>query len=106
MSGISEKNEAVRAPTSDDLESTLPVQPLKSSESSRVPSTKRKRKFSRQVERAKRLILSGEIEPKARPVAEHCQCAYRTALSILSVLTDQGVIVRDGRGWRVPDRAA
>ena len=96
---LSRKNEPVRSPTSDELEPSLPVTPLKTSESGRVPGTSRQRKFERQVERARAGIVAGHIEPKARPVAEHCQCAYRTALSILARLTDQGVVKRHGRGW-------
>ena len=95
-----EKIEAVGAPVSHELDATLPVTPAKTSESGRVPGTKRQRKFQQQCERAKRAIVAGEIEPKARPIAEHCQCAYRTALSILSVLTDQGIVEREGRGWK------
>lgn len=100
MTSAGQKNEALSGPTSDDLESTPPVAPAKTRKSNRVPSTKRRRQFDRQVQMAKAAILSGEIEPKARPIAEHCQCAYRTALSILQILTDQGIVVRDGRGWK------
>ena len=100
MLTMTNENEAVRAPTSADLDQPLPVTPLKTGKSGRVPGTKRARKFGQQVERAKRAILAGEIEPKARPIAEHCQCAHRTALSILQILTEQGVVVRDGRGWK------
>lgn len=95
-----EKIEAVGPPVSDDLDPGRTQLPVKTCYQGRVPGTKRKRKFQRQCERAKRAIVAGEIEPKARPIAEHCQCAYRTALSILSVLTDQGIVEREGRGWK------
>ena len=72
----------------------------------RIPGTKRQRKFERQVEKARKGIISGAIEPKTREVAEHCQAAYRTALSILATLTNDGVIVREGRGWKRPDNVA
>lgn len=106
MNPKSEKNETARSSTSHDLESTRPVTPVKPAESSRVPKTKRQRKFQRQVEMAKAGIVSGKIEPKARDIAEHVSCALRTALSILAVLTQQGVIERSGRGWKLADRAA
>lgn len=116
-----EKSGAVSSPVSDDQPPSLPVTPVKvvtapgktlsqnfeqapePEQGPRVPSTKRQRKFERQVEKARKAIVSGEIEPKARPVAEHVGSAYRTALSILATLTNQGVIVRSGRGWKRSD---
>lgn len=67
----------------------------------RVPGTKRQRRFEQQVQRAKKAITSGAIQPKTREVSEHCECAYRTALSILATLTNDGVLEREGRGWKV-----
>jgi len=67
----------------------------------RVPSTKRVRTFQRNVEKARKAITAGLIQPKTREVAEHCQCANRTALSILTELTKLDVLKRSGRGWVV-----
>lgn len=110
------KTEAVKSPVSDDQGQALPLVPANTTQKPaqgsysqpepekiyrgvRVPGTKRQRKFERQCEKAKAAIVSGTIEPKTREVAEHCQCAYRTALSILATLTTEGVIVRSGRCW-------
>lgn len=80
-----------------------PQTALATADSGRVPKSKRKRKYGRQVEKARKAITAGEIQPKTREVAVHVECAYRTALSILQTLTDDGVIVRKGRGWALPD---
>ena len=63
----------------------------------------RQKVFERQVQKARKAIVRGDIEPKVRPVALSCKCAYRTAQAILATLTNDGVIVREGRGWKVPD---
>lgn len=99
------KNEALSSRVSDDQATTFTATPDELSgvqfNGGRVPSTKRRRTFSRNVERAKKAIVAGEIKPAARPVATLCHCANRTALSILCELTEQGVIVRNGRCWKV-----
>lgn len=95
------KTEAVISPQSDDQPEPVTTTPAIAEQGIRVPSTKRQRKFERQVQRAKAGIVSGTIQPKTREVSDHCQCAYRTALSILATLTTDGVLVRDGRLWKI-----
>jgi len=63
-----------------------------------VPGSKRRRSYQRNLARARKAILAGELQPSVRPVANYCQCGTKTAQAILAELVANGVLVRDTRG--------
>ena len=92
------KNESVGKATQATITSPpLPTTPV-TLEKSSVPGSKRKRSYQRNLAKARKAIIAGELQPSVRPVAAFCQSGTKTAQAILAELVTDGVLNRDTRG--------
>jgi len=66
-----------------------------------VPGSKRRRSYQRNLAKARKAIISGDLQPSVRPVALFCGAGTKTAQAILAELVNDGVLMRDTRGRAV-----